>query len=477
MKNKEVEYSKSKQKRMAIKEAEANKKKKKIRTRVIAGVAVVVIAGGTVGGAMVLTQASKNKYVSSEVEPETDYSGYLTNDGKIEDIKTSDYVGTFDPSSVEISASDVSYSEIDLNAYIDSIVEDGMSLDTDETRKAETGDIVNINYVGSIDGTEFDGGSADDQDLTLGSGKFVDGFEDQLVGAKPGDDITVKVTFPDDYGNDELNGKDAEFAVHVNGIYTVPEFNDAYVSEYTDGEYDNVNDYLTDYRQSQIDNLYAEAIDSWIEENVTLDSYPEVYLHHMEGLTMTSDAYLFEQYKNFYDAYGIDFDYDDYQEFFATEDQTYEESRDAKAKAQVTKDIVYQNVFENAGLTISDDDYNNFLETNNITDEIIENYGKPYVMKQMMQELASEYMWDLVTVIEDEAEDEIVEDAVEDTTTDESSVEATEIDETPTTDSETDENSTETASESTSESAADNTEGTISDSAVENTSSETAKAD
>jgi trigger factor len=87
-----------------------------------------------------------------------------------------------------------------------------------EGAKAEPGDKVNINFVGSIDGVEFAGGKGDDIPLELGSNQFIPGFEEQLVGVKTGQDCKVKVTFPENYGSKELAGKAAEFAVHVNGI-------------------------------------------------------------------------------------------------------------------------------------------------------------------------------------------------------------------------------------------------------------------
>lgn len=95
------------------------------------------------------------------------------------------------------------------------------SYSTDSSLSIKDGDTVNIDYVGSIDGTTFDGGSTNGQgtDLTIGSGSYIDDFEEQLIGTHPGDEVQVNVTFPDDYGNDELNGKDATFAVTVNGIY------------------------------------------------------------------------------------------------------------------------------------------------------------------------------------------------------------------------------------------------------------------
>ena len=86
---------------------------------------------------------------------------------------------------------------------------------------AKEGDTVNIDYVGKIDGTAFDGGSTNGQgtDLEIGSGSYIDDFEDQLVGAHPGDEVEVTVTFPDDYGAADLAGKEAVFDVTVNGIY------------------------------------------------------------------------------------------------------------------------------------------------------------------------------------------------------------------------------------------------------------------
>ena len=97
----------------------------------------------------------------------------------------------------------------------------GSSYSTDSSLTVEDGDTVNIDYVGSIDGVEFDGGNTQGMgtDLVIGSGSYIDDFEDQLIGAHPGDQVDVYVTFPEDYGVEELNGKEALFQVRVNGIY------------------------------------------------------------------------------------------------------------------------------------------------------------------------------------------------------------------------------------------------------------------
>ncbi len=93
---------------------------------------------------------------------------------------------------------------------------------TDASLTVENGDTVNIDYVGSVDGVQFDGGNTQGMgtDLVIGSGSYIDDFEEQLIGAHPGDTVEVNVTFPDPYKNNtDLSGKEAVFTVTVNGIY------------------------------------------------------------------------------------------------------------------------------------------------------------------------------------------------------------------------------------------------------------------
>ena len=100
-------------------------------------------------------------------------------------------------------------------------VTEAPSYDTDSSLEVKDGDTVNIDYVGKIDDVAFDGGSTDGNgtDLVIGSGSYIDNFEEQLIGAHPGDKVEVKVTLPDDYQATDLAGKEAVFDVTVNGIY------------------------------------------------------------------------------------------------------------------------------------------------------------------------------------------------------------------------------------------------------------------
>ena len=108
--------------------------------------------------------------------------------------------------------------------------------------EVQTGDTVNIDFNGKIDGNEFDGGNAEGYELEIGSGAFIDGFEDSLIGMKNGETKDVSLTFPSDYSNEELAGKDVIFTVTVNEIKRIPELTDALAKE-LDPSCDGVEDY------------------------------------------------------------------------------------------------------------------------------------------------------------------------------------------------------------------------------------------
>ena len=140
----------------------------------------------------------------------------VRNSGSEDSQETENTESTSDTSSEDSSSEDSSTEDSQ-----ESDTSGTSTLSTDTSLTVEDGDTVNIDYVGSIDGVEFDGGSTNGQgtDLTIGSGLYIDDFEEQLIGAHPGDEVEVTVTFPEDYGNEELNGKEAVFDVTVNGIY------------------------------------------------------------------------------------------------------------------------------------------------------------------------------------------------------------------------------------------------------------------
>ena len=124
---------------------------------------------------------------------------------------------------------------------------------------AKKGDIVNIDFVGSVDGVKFDGGSAEDYDLELGSGSFIPGFEDQLVGVKAGDVRNVEVTFPEDYHAEELKGKASVFECKVNAVKhkDLPKLDDEFVKDIS--EFDTLAEYKADIKNKLMKDAEARA--------------------------------------------------------------------------------------------------------------------------------------------------------------------------------------------------------------------------
>jgi trigger factor len=160
---------------------------------------------------------------------------------------------------VEVGKRDAQVDDEALNAEIDRLRERAARLDTVE-RAAADGDFVIMDYLGTLDGTPFAGGEGRDQMVELGSGRLVPGFEEQLRGAAAGDERTVTVTFPDDYGAEELAGREAEFAVTVKEVKAkeLPEVDDDLAAE---AGFDTLDELREDIRTrlSEADTARIEA--------------------------------------------------------------------------------------------------------------------------------------------------------------------------------------------------------------------------
>ena len=145
----------------------------------------------------------------------------------------------------------------------------------DKDGAAEKGDTVNLDFAGSVDGVPFDGGTAQGYDLELGSGTFIPGFEEQLVGTKAGDEKDVKVTFPESYHAENLKGKEAVFACKINKVSTkeLPALDDEFAK--TVSEFDTLDEYKASVKKTLEDNAekYAERayedalVDAIVEKN------------------------------------------------------------------------------------------------------------------------------------------------------------------------------------------------------------------
>lgn len=143
------------------------------------------------------------------------------------EVTLGDYKG------MEVPEQDTSVSDADVDSELENKRQQQAELVLKEDEAAADGDTVVIDYEGSVDGEKFDGGSADNYSLVLGSGSFIPGFEDQLVGHKAGEDVDVNVTFPEDYHAKDLAGKDALFKVKIHEVKEkqLPELDDEFAKD------------------------------------------------------------------------------------------------------------------------------------------------------------------------------------------------------------------------------------------------------
>ncbi len=200
----------------------------------------------------------------------------------------------------------------------------GLTLELSEDAEIASGNIATIDYVGSVDGVEFDGGSAEDYDLTIGSGTFIDDFEDQLIGHKKGDEVLVEVTFPDDYQSEDLAGKDAEFKVTIKAIKeksTADVFDDvvadskvlAYPKDLYDAWVETARalneNYAEQYGMSYEDFLESQGQSEESMDNImrNMVKYQLVAKAIMEAENIAFDGEEYENRKQeVFDAYGVE---------------------------------------------------------------------------------------------------------------------------------------------------------------------------
>ena len=147
---------------------------------------------------------------------------------------------------IEVKKQPVTVTAEDVDREIDRVRERNSRMVTVEDRAAENGDVAEIDFDGYVDGKQFDGGKAENYDLTLGAGQFIPGFEEQVVGHKAGEEFDVNVTFPEDYHAEELKGKPAVFKIKLHEIKKkeLPEVDDEFVKDVS--EFDTLDEYKKD---------------------------------------------------------------------------------------------------------------------------------------------------------------------------------------------------------------------------------------
>lgn len=365
-----ADISKSKAKREERKKEVARDRRQKRTTKIITITVAAVLAaiilfavGKSVFLAVIRTTSAENPSVG------------LTADGKIENVNVKDIVTLADYANISVPEEEVAAKTEEVEDSIKSTLEQHKEPSTDTSIAIADGDEINIDFVGTVDGVEFEGGNSNGEgyDLTIGSGSFVDDFEQQLIGHKPGEEVTVEVTFPADYDGEDVAGKDASFAVTINSINITPELTDEFVAKNITEEGVTT---AAEYRAFVENNFYEqhlkEFLTNYILENSTVKSYPSQYLKTMRALLKYNDEQMLASYEQMSPYYGFSM-YEnlwDLRDDDVSDELSYELELRERAKEDAKNAMVYQALFEDAGLTI---------DMESVYAEMTEQYGEESV--------------------------------------------------------------------------------------------------
>lgn len=365
-----TDVSKSKAKREARRKQVAQAKRKQRVSRTAGYIVTAVIA------LAVVAVVGRQLYILSiRTTPGTDYSAGLTEDGKIENADMSTALTLADYKNIAVPEDEVAATAEEVDEKINTALESYKELATDPELVIADGDEVNIDYVGTVDGVEFEGGNSGGagHDLTIGSGSFVDDFEQQLIGHKPGEEVTVEVTFPEDY-DEEMAGKEASFAVTIHGIQKAPELTDEFVAENLADteEVSTAAEYRAKIEQEFREEHLEEYLRNYVVENSTVNTYPKSYVKAMKSLLKNGDQ-------------GMEVD----------DEIEYEKELTQRAQDNVKEVMVYQAIFEDAGLTFDAEAH--FAEMaeesgEEYVENIKERYGAAYLAQSEMGQMAIEHL-------------------------------------------------------------------------------------
>lgn len=280
----------------------------------------------------------------------------------LKDLDVDKYVTLGEYKGLEASVDTVEVDEDEWNTMVNNVYYGNITADNGGIvdRAVETGDTVNIDYEGKKDGVAFDGGTDQGYDLTIGSGQFIDGFEDGLIGVMPGETVDLDLTFPEAYGNADLAGQAVVFTVTVNYIQPAQdgELSDEIISNFgIDGvtNEEELRQYAYDYlnenaQQNYESNVQQAVMDAFMAGN-TFSSVPEALVQKYSDAAESSITSMAS-------AYGVDGD--TFTQYYYGQD--LDSFLSAYSEEAAKQDIALQAVANKENLNISDEELDQMLQ-------------------------------------------------------------------------------------------------------------------
>ena len=256
---------------------------------------------------------------------------------------------------VEVPKSETEVTDEDIDAEIKKEQEKNSRTVTVEDRGAENGDITTIDFEGFVDGVAFEGGKGTDYPLTLGSGSFIPGFEDQLVGAKAGDHVEVNVTFPEEYQAAELAGKAAVFQCDVKKVETkeLPELDDDFAQDVS--EFDTLAEYREDVKKNLTEKKEKEARAA--KENTAVDKAIEnAEMEIPDAMLNTQVRQMMNDFASRMQSQGLTME--QYFQFTGMTAEKMQEEMKPQALKRIQTRLVLEKIAETENIEVSEDEVN-----------------------------------------------------------------------------------------------------------------------
>lgn len=296
---------------------------------------------------------------------------------------------------VTVDKSSLTVTDDDVESYISSIL--SYYATTEEITEGTTadGDTVTLDYSGKLDGTAFSGGTATDASYTIGSGRFITDLDQGLIGLTLGQEYDIPCTFPSDYSNSDLAGKDVIFTVTVHSITkkTLPDLTDEWVAENAEDigiEGTTVEDlrnevrqYLEEAGRDTYESEKYSAVYSVIKDGTTVNGYPQAELESLKSIRKQNFEIEYNQYQAYYEASGIS-DFSSYLSsvYNIANDEEYEEYVTQEAQGYLLEKMILTIIAADNGIEVTADEINElgemYADRSGYTDyqEIIDNYGQ-----------------------------------------------------------------------------------------------------
>ena len=279
---------------------------------------------------------------------------------------------------VEVVPADRTVTDEDVDAEIRREQEKNSRQVTVEDRGAEMGDTVTMDYVGRVDGEVFEGGSAENYDLKLGSHSFIPGFEEGLVGVRAGETRDVDVTFPEEYHSEDLKGKAAVFTctIHKVSATELPELDDDFAQDVS--EFDTLEEYRADVRKKLEERKQNQARQQ-IRDAAIAKAAANASMEIPAPMIETYAEQMVENYARRIQAQGMSFD--QYLQMFGQTADMMKDSVKPQAEVQIRQELVLEKIAEAENIEVTEDEIGSEIA------EMAKSYG---LEEDRMKELISE---------------------------------------------------------------------------------------